>query len=60
VLAAVHETNDSELSQVSSQECLKFLTKVDLNLDDIEKLSEKDDENLGTPQNLLIHPHSFD
>lgn len=49
MLAAVNETNDSELSQVSSQECLKFLTKFDLNLDDIEKLSEKDDENLVTP-----------
>jgi hypothetical protein len=49
LLTEVHETNDSELSQVSSQECLKFFTKVDLNLDDIERLTEKDDENLVTP-----------
>ena len=49
VLTEVHETNDSELSQVSLQECLKFFTKIDLNLDDIERLTEKDDENLVTP-----------
>ena len=48
VLTEVHETN-SELSQVSLQECLKFFTKIYLNLDDIERLTEKDDENLVTP-----------
>ena len=54
ILHAVHETNDSEISQISSQECLKFLTKVDLDLDKIDKLSEKEEENLVTPTDLMI------
>ncbi len=48
----MHETNDSEISQISSQECLKFFSKVDLDLDKIDKLSEKEEENLVTPTDM--------